>query len=314
MPMKEVMVMDKVMVMKVMVMKRVVMKVMAMKVMVVMAPPSVRTGHAPGRGLDIPQVSLVVNHRMPNCSKTYIHRVGRTARAGRGGTALTILTPEDQHLLLALEARNPCKLVNYKTDSVLVRRLLKQVNATRRGAELRLEEGGSLRRSYTGGSSCIARGLDPDEECRLLEERIRRGQQRRRLRFLKAHGELGPVAHGDQSHGDDLLGLTAKAKEKAIIKRRPKVLAKDLKDEDKNQKVKARCGLNGQNLQARSGFNGQNFEASSGLKGQNLQAKSGLDGQNLKARSSLKGQKVKAKIDLKKKNVKSNLKRKRTEV
>ena len=46
-------------------------------------------------GLDIPHVDVVVNYSVPNHSKDYIHRVGRTARAGRAGISVTILSQYD---------------------------------------------------------------------------------------------------------------------------------------------------------------------------------------------------------------------------
>ncbi|MCC7305663.1 MAG: DEAD/DEAH box helicase [Alphaproteobacteria bacterium] len=47
------------------------------------------------RGLDIPHIRHVINYDLPQCPEDYIHRIGRTARAGAGGSAVCILTPED---------------------------------------------------------------------------------------------------------------------------------------------------------------------------------------------------------------------------
>lgn len=68
------------------------------------------------RGLDIPTVELVVNHIIPNVPKEYIHRVGRTARAGRGGMAISLITPNDIKLLHMIEDIIGTKLTEYKVD------------------------------------------------------------------------------------------------------------------------------------------------------------------------------------------------------
>lgn len=47
------------------------------------------------RGLDLPEISHVINFDMPEDVETYIHRVGRTARAGRSGTAITFVGQHD---------------------------------------------------------------------------------------------------------------------------------------------------------------------------------------------------------------------------
>lgn len=47
------------------------------------------------RGLDIPHIESVINYDLPQCPEDYIHRIGRTARAGASGTAVNLLTPKD---------------------------------------------------------------------------------------------------------------------------------------------------------------------------------------------------------------------------
>ena len=55
------------------------------------------------RGLDIPDVSHVINYDLPDESENYIHRIGRTARMGKAGEALSLVTPEERQTLGRLE-------------------------------------------------------------------------------------------------------------------------------------------------------------------------------------------------------------------
>ncbi|MEC9178900.1 MAG: DEAD/DEAH box helicase, partial [Pseudomonadota bacterium] len=63
------------------------------------------------RGLDIPAVSHVFNYDVPTHAEDYVHRIGRTGRAGRKGYAITLFTKEDGKYIDAIE-----KLINRKID------------------------------------------------------------------------------------------------------------------------------------------------------------------------------------------------------
>jgi superfamily II DNA/RNA helicase len=55
------------------------------------------------RGLDIPDVSHVINFDVPHHADDYVHRIGRTGRAGRSGTAITIVAPSDHKAVATIE-------------------------------------------------------------------------------------------------------------------------------------------------------------------------------------------------------------------
>ena len=62
------------------------------------------------RGLDIDDISHVVNYDLPHDPEVYVHRVGRTGRAGRGGIAITLVTPAHRGRLRRIEAYTKHKI------------------------------------------------------------------------------------------------------------------------------------------------------------------------------------------------------------
>ena len=56
-----------------------------------------------GRGIDIPDVAHVINYDMPDNIQKYTHRIGRTGRAGKTGTATTFLTIHDTDVFYDLK-------------------------------------------------------------------------------------------------------------------------------------------------------------------------------------------------------------------
>ena len=55
------------------------------------------------RGLDIERIGLVVNYDIPNDPESYVHRIGRTARAGRTGTAILFVAPREERMMREIE-------------------------------------------------------------------------------------------------------------------------------------------------------------------------------------------------------------------
>jgi superfamily II DNA/RNA helicase len=56
------------------------------------------------RGLDVDDISHVVNYDLPEDPEVYVHRIGRTARAGRNGVAWSFVCPDQGELLTAIES------------------------------------------------------------------------------------------------------------------------------------------------------------------------------------------------------------------
>ena len=102
------------------------------------------------RGIDIDDIALVVNYDVPREAEDYVHRIGRTARAGAGGSAVTLVSVDEQRAFGALE-----KFLGYE---VVKRELPESIGETpeytpgrRQGGSRRGRNGGGSGNSRSGG-------------------------------------------------------------------------------------------------------------------------------------------------------------------
>ena len=100
------------------------------------------------RGLDIDHVSHVVNYDVPPDPDQYVHRIGRTGRAGRDGVAITLVEPREHRLLRNIEAATRTKL--------LIERLPTVADLRERRAEVTR---GNLREALLAGGHDRFRGV-----------------------------------------------------------------------------------------------------------------------------------------------------------
>ncbi|XP_060721244.1 probable ATP-dependent RNA helicase DDX47 [Tachysurus vachellii] len=98
------------------------------------------------RGLDIPHVDCVINFDIPTHSKDYIHRVGRTARAGRSGKSITFVTQYDVELFQRIETLIGKKLPAFPTQEEEVMMLVERVSEAQRYARLEMKEQGEKKK------------------------------------------------------------------------------------------------------------------------------------------------------------------------
>ena len=77
------------------------------------------------RGLDVERISHVVNYDIPTDTESYVHRIGRTGRAGRTGDAISFVTPKERWLVRAIEKATRQELTEMSLPSV------DEVNETR---------------------------------------------------------------------------------------------------------------------------------------------------------------------------------------
>jgi ATP-dependent RNA helicase DeaD len=77
------------------------------------------------RGLDVERISHVVNYDIPTDTESYVHRIGRTGRAGRKGDSIAFVTPRERHLLRAIEKATRQPLTQMQIPTI------EDINSTR---------------------------------------------------------------------------------------------------------------------------------------------------------------------------------------
>ncbi|WVQ99398.1 hypothetical protein IAU59_006531 [Kwoniella sp. CBS 9459] len=119
--------------------------------------PVLVTTDVGSRGLDIPEVALVINWDCPRRSDDYVHRVGRTARAGRGGVAVTVVTERDVELVKMIEGEINVKLEELELPEEQVLEGLNKVSLARRMATMEMHDSGFGERQAINKAKAIKR-------------------------------------------------------------------------------------------------------------------------------------------------------------
>jgi translation initiation factor 4A len=68
------------------------------------------------RGIDVQQVSVVINYELPTQQENYIHRIGRSGRFGRKGTAINLVSPEEMRMLDTIKTHYSTQIVTLPED------------------------------------------------------------------------------------------------------------------------------------------------------------------------------------------------------
>ncbi|OIT27385.1 PREDICTED: DEAD-box ATP-dependent RNA helicase 10-like isoform X1 [Nicotiana attenuata] len=131
------------------------------------------------RGLDIPSVDMVINYDIPTNSKDYIHRVGRTARAGRSGVAISLVNQYEVEWYTHIEKLIGKKLPEYPAEEEEVLLLLERVTEAKRISQMKIKESGG-KRKHRGGD-------DGDESNFLRYLGVKKRKLSRKLSKIKLY-------------------------------------------------------------------------------------------------------------------------------
>jgi ATP-dependent RNA helicase DeaD len=168
------------------------------------------------RGLDIAGVSHIVNYDIPNSPDIYVHRIGRTGRAGETGRAITFITPKQRADLEAIERHAKTEIAEWSTNGgagTASRRETAEPRQTRRPRHTKPRrgiEGGTAKLVVGAGT---AQGLEPADVVgaivdgsHLSGEDVRNVRVLERFSFVEVPADrAGEVV--DKVTGNDVRGV-----------------------------------------------------------------------------------------------------------
>lgn len=127
---------------------------------------------------------------MPTNSKDYVHRVGRTARAGRSGKSITLVTQYDVEILQRIEAHIGKKMMSFDVDKEAVAVLADSVARASREAALEMRETGVGGKN--GKFKGKKRGFEDDNDGRDRDDdMVEAGLPRKKNKFMKKGNKAG---------------------------------------------------------------------------------------------------------------------------
>jgi ATP-dependent RNA helicase DeaD len=157
-----------------------------------------------GRGIDIPDVTHVINFDLPQLAIEYTHRIGRTGRAGRSGEAISFVSPKQRRTVQEIEkftkksmqkAKLPTREdVQKRREASFVNRLLKQIEATTQVDAL-LDD-------------LATTGLSVEQIMSGMLTMLRAGEKQYELEHVKSLNDIpersayGEKSRGERSYGD----------------------------------------------------------------------------------------------------------------
>jgi len=158
------------------------------------------------RGLDIEDISHVFNYDLPEDVEVYVHRIGRTGRAGKSGVAISLVTPRERGRLRRIEkfARHEISLAQLPSEEDIVQHREKQLLGQ---VEVWLNRG-RFRRERELVAALIEAGHDPWEIAAAALKVARADEKQRPIAPVSAIEESRAIARRDRNNGDKQWSMT----------------------------------------------------------------------------------------------------------